>query len=127
MLHGARTSLRPPRQKYMDGDHHCDGEKAQADRQGNVLMFQAQNDLIHFLWKVLERNQSDVDGDEDHVGDHRKKMQAPGFLPIAEEPRIPGKARIHGRRHGSPGENRKRRQNKNDEGVGQLLQRVLRM
>ena len=57
--------------------------------------------------------------------EHGEEVNGSGRLPATKDPRVPRKAIHHGGRHGDPGKNRQRAEDKDDGEIGDLLQCVV--
>src|SRR5438874_13722709 len=73
------------------------------------------------------KHKADMNSDETDEEDQPEEVKTPGRLPAAKDFWKPGKPRTQRRRHHNTGNNLKRRENENNETVGELLNRIERI
>ena len=80
-------------------DDHADAHKPQIHAQMSLIIG-PHHDVVHIPRESGHHHQGDVHHQECKETEHGEEVDGSGRLPAAKDPRIPGKAVHHSRRHG---------------------------
>src|SRR5437016_13271105 len=111
----------------MECDHSSDANQSDRDGDGMRVGFAAEHNLRHLKREAVGNDHADVNDDETDKKDQANEMETTRCLSSAKNSGKPGKARSQRRRHHDAGHDLQRRQNENDEKVGELLSTVERV
>src|SRR6266487_238427 len=116
-----------PRSPKVEGDHGSYGR--QPDDHGECLRggYLSKNNFRHLTLEPMRDYQADVNDDETAKDYQPDEVETARRLPAAKDSGKSREPRTQRRRHHDSGNNLKRRENENNETVGELLDRIERI
>ena len=124
-LDGTAVAQGEPRRPGVQRDDHHNRRNGDGQGQAQPFRLAAQGDVGEVLARMHHQHEEHVEDNEDGEGQHAQEMDAPRDLATAQQPDVPGEAGRDGRRHRGTGHQHDRREHKDHNGVGELLQGVI--